>query len=130
MTKRQDIVLVVDDDRAVRDSLKFALEIEGLLVRVCAGGAELLVHPDLLKAFCIVLDYKMPEMDGLAVLDLLAARDLTIPVIVITAHATKSLRDRATKAGVRQIHEKPLFNGGLLDSIHAVRDHQAVRIIP
>ena len=130
MTKRQDIVLVVDDDRAVRDSLKFALEIEGLLVRVCSGGAELLVHPDLLQACCIVLDYKMPEMDGLAVLALLAAQDLAIPVIVITAHATKHLRDGATKAGVRHILEKPLFNGGLLDSIHAILGHQALRIIP
>jgi len=120
MTMRQDIVLVVDDDFAVRDSLKFALEIEGLTVHACSGGAELLAHPELLQARCIVLDYKMPLMDGFSVLERLTALNLHIPVIVITAHATQGLRDRAAQAGIQHVLEKPLFNGSLLDSIHAV----------
>ena len=120
MTSQQDVVLLVDDDAAVRDALKFALEIEGLVVHGCAGGAELLAHPELRRARCIVIDYRMPVMDGLALLERLTARELRIPVILITAHATRSLRERAARAGVRHVLEKPLFNGSLLDSIHAV----------
>ena len=123
MTRSQDIVLVVDDDFAVRDSIRFALEIEGLTARACSGGAELLGHPELLQARCIVLDYKMPRMDGFSVLDRLADLKLHIPVIIITAHATRGLRDRAARAGVAHVLEKPLFNGSLLDSIHAVLGH-------
>ena len=52
MTKAQDIVLVVDDDLAVRESLKFALELEGLSVRACGSGEEFLSHPDLPRARC------------------------------------------------------------------------------
>lgn len=120
MTTRQDIVLVVDDDFAVRDSIKFALEIEGLTVHACSGGIELLAHPKLIEAHCIVLDYKMPLMDGFSVLDRLTALKLHIPVIVITAYASPGLRARAARAGIQHVLEKPLFNGSLLESIYAV----------
>ncbi|WP_284947114.1 response regulator transcription factor [Acidisoma cladoniae] len=120
MPSGQDIILVVDDDQAVRDSLKFALEIEGLVVHVCADGRELIGHPELWRARCLILDYKMPVMDGLAVISQLAAIGLRLPVILITAHATDSLRRRAAAAGVRHTLEKPLQDSALLDSIHDV----------
>ena len=62
------IIIVVDDDPAVRDSLKFSLELEGLTVHTCDSGKSLLDHPQLKQAGCVVLDYKMPEMDGFEVL--------------------------------------------------------------
>ena len=62
MIKGQEIVFVVDDDLAVRESLKFALELEGLVVRVCGSGAELLRHSDLSHAGCLVMECRMPIM--------------------------------------------------------------------
>ena len=120
MTKRRDLVLVVDDDAAVRQSLKFALELEGLAVHTFGSGAELLRYPELRQARCLVLDYKMPEMDGFAVLDRLAARGVLLPVILITPNAMDGVRTRARVAGVRHVLEKPLSDGALLDSISQV----------
>jgi two-component system, LuxR family, response regulator FixJ len=120
MTYGQEIILIVDDDLAVRESLKFALELEGLTVRVCGSGEELLNHPDLSAARCILLDYKMPVMDGLEVLDQLAARKIQVPVILITSRATGAVLRRARAAGVRRFLEKPLLDGALLDEIQQV----------
>ena len=117
MNEGRYIVLVVDDDLAVRESLKFALELEGLAVRVCGSGEELLNYPDLPAARCVLLDYKMPVMDGLDVLEHLAARNMQIPVILITSRATNAVLRRARAAGVRCILEKPLLDGALLDCI-------------
>lgn len=115
----RDIVLVLDDDEAVRESLKFALELEGFAVRVCADGGELLAHPDLDRASCLVLDYRMPAMDGFEVLTHLAARGAELPVILITSNVSPSLRHRAAGAGVLQVLEKPLSDSALLENIHS-----------
>jgi two-component system, LuxR family, response regulator FixJ len=120
MSKGQEIVFVVDEDRAVRESLKFALGLEGLAVRVCGSGAELLQHSDLPLAGCLVMECKMPIMDGFEVLDSLDARGTKVPVILLTSYATEAFRRRAATAGVKYILEKPLLNGSLLDRIHKV----------
>ncbi len=114
------MVLVVDDDLAVRESLKFALELEGLTVRVCANGKELLEHPDLPEARCLILDCRMPVMDGFEVLDCLAARKVRLPVILITGDATGALRRRAAAAGVWHVLEKPLLDSALMENIRDV----------
>jgi two-component system, LuxR family, response regulator FixJ len=120
MTEGQHIVFVVDDDLAVRESLKFALELEGLVVRVCGSGAELLQHSELRRAACLVMECKMPLMDGFEVLDILAAQRTKLPVILLTSYATDAFRRRAAASGVKFILEKPLLNGSLLDRIHEV----------
>ena len=111
------LILVVDDDRAVRDSLKFSLELEGLEVRVFDGGPDLLAESRLADARCIVLDYSMSPMDGLAIMNKLKARELRAPVILIAAHATDTLRRRAADAGIFHIIEKPLLDTSLVDTI-------------
>jgi FixJ family two-component response regulator len=123
MIVKEDMIFVVDDDQAVRESLKFALELEGLAVRACGSGTELLDHPDLRRAQCIVLDYRMPAMDGLAVLDGLATRKVAVPVILITSQATGDLCRRALAAGAVDVLEKPFLDSGLIDSIHGVLCH-------
>jgi two-component system response regulator FixJ len=113
-------VFIVDDDQAVRDSLKFALQLEGLAVDAVACGADLLRNLDL-KADCLVLDCQMPGMDGFAVMAALAERRINIPTIMITAPLTGALRRQAEKAGAFSILEKPLSDGVLLQNIlHAV----------
>ena len=114
------MVLVVDDDPAVRDALKFSLELEGFRVHVCRSGEDLLTHPELGQSDCIVLDYKMPGMDGLEVLATLRSRAVTAPVILITGPVTETLRSRAMRAGARMVLEKPLLDGLLTDRIREV----------
>jgi FixJ family two-component response regulator len=120
MTEGQHLVLVVDDDLAVRESLKFALELEGLEVQACRGGGDLLVHPQLWRADCLILSHHMPVMGGFAVLARLKALDCHVPVILITDHATVALCRRAAMAGVRHIVEKPLLDSTLSDSIQEI----------
>jgi two-component system response regulator FixJ len=122
MIKGQEIVFVVDDDYAVRESLKFALKLEGLDVRACGSDAELLRHSDLPQAGCLVMECRMPIMDGFKVLDILDARGAKVPVILLTSYATEAFRRRAATAGVKYILEKPLLNGSLVSSIHELLD--------
>lgn len=110
-------ILIVDDDPAVRDALKFSLELEGFKVHTCRDGMELLAHQCLPKSDCIVLDYKMPGLDGLNVLRQLAERQVAVPVILITGPVTENLRNRAIRAGARLVLEKPLLDGALTDKI-------------
>lgn len=117
MCDSDPIVLIVDDDQAVRDALKFSLELEGLKVHTCASGAELLEHPVLARARCLVLDYKMPVMDGFQALDSLAKRGVNLPTILITTSVTDGVRERARKAGIAHILEKPLLDGALMDRL-------------
>jgi FixJ family two-component response regulator len=120
MTKGRHLVLVADDDLAVRESLKFALGLEGLEVQACDGGADLLMHPRLLRADCLILDHHMPLMSGFAVLARLRTLNCPVPVILLTDHTTDALRLRATLAGVRHIVEKPLLDSALIDSIQDI----------
>jgi FixJ family two-component response regulator len=106
----------------VRESLRFALELEDLTVRVCGAGAELFRHPDLARAKCLVLDDMMPHLDRIAVLDGLAARQIDIPVVLMTEHVTDRLRQRAARAGARYVIEKPIEDGALMTAIRQLID--------
>ena len=117
-------VIVVDDDPAVLNSLKFSLEIEGLSVSCYHSGTELLNAVDLLKSGCLVIDYHLFDMNGLELLRKLRDRNISIPVLLITSYPSAALRKRAADAGA-QIVEKPLFGNLLLDSIRGVLARQA-----
>jgi two-component system response regulator FixJ len=120
MADRRKLVLIVDDDQAVRDALQFALRLEGLCVHVHSGGAALLADPDLSRAGCVILDDRMPQMDGFALLNHLQAKNISLPTIMLTSHATPRVRARADAAGVRQVLEKPLLDNVLMDNIRAI----------
>jgi FixJ family two-component response regulator len=114
----KSVVLVVDDDPAVRNSLKFALEVEGFSVQVYPTGTALLEADDMPKCGCLVADYNLPGINGLDLLELLRARDVRLPAILITSHPTAAIRSRATSVGVRLI-EKPLLNDTLFQCIRS-----------
>jgi two-component system response regulator FixJ len=119
MTTNPGPVIIIDDDAAVRHSLKFALELEGLDVRLYGGGAELLADADLPARGCLVVDYYMPLMDGMELIGRLRGRRVDLPAILITAKATEAMRKEAARSGVRQVLEKPLEDGMLIDSIRS-----------
>lgn len=112
-------VIVVDDDDAVRNSLKFALELEGLSVHLFKGGAELLAEADLPQAGCFVIDYNMPGMSGIELMGRLRQRQIHSPAILIASQVTDDLNGLAARSGFRRVLEKPLHDSELFDSIHA-----------
>jgi two-component system, LuxR family, response regulator FixJ len=99
--------------------LKFALELEGLEVRLYEGAAELLADRDLPPHGCLVVDYYMPAMNGVELVERLRQRHLDYPAILITAKATDDVRGRAARSGFRQVLEKPLADSTLVDSIRS-----------
>jgi FixJ family two-component response regulator len=115
-------VLVVDDDPAVRVSLKFSLQIEGFAVRVYASGQELLADPDLPAHGCLVIDQRMPDLTGLDVVARLRDRRVALPAILITTDPNQALRSRAADAGIAVI-EKPLLSDALLNGIRDAIGH-------
>jgi len=115
---RDRIVVLLDDDAAVLSSLSFALEVEGFLVQAYQDAAELLAAVDAQDAACLVLDFYLGRTDGLDVLELLRARGVSAPAILITTNPSAMLRSRARQAGAALI-EKPLLGNTLLDAIRA-----------
>jgi FixJ family two-component response regulator len=116
MEMRLPIVAVVDDDPAVCGSLKFSLELEGFAVRAYASGAELLDAGDLADCSCLVVDQRMPGMNGMELIARLRERKVLTPAVLIVSHLNAALRARAAKECV-SIVEKPLLGNGLLDCI-------------
>jgi FixJ family two-component response regulator len=112
-------VIVVDDDAAVRNSLKFALELEGFDVRVFESGLATLADESLSAGGCLVVDQYMPGMTGIELVDRLRERYVDIPAILITAKASDELRLSAALRGIRQVLEKPLEDGALLEGIRS-----------
>jgi two-component system response regulator FixJ len=113
------LVIVVDDDVAVRNSLKFSLEVEGFAVLAYSSGLELLNDDGLPHGGCLVIDQNMPGMSGLDLVGRLRARDIVAPAILITSYPSAVLRERAAKAGVA-IVEKPFLGTVLVDRIRDI----------
>jgi FixJ family two-component response regulator len=110
------VVVIVDDDPAVGNSLKFSLEIEGFVVRFYESGMDLLNERTLSDCICLVVDQKMPGIAGLDLIAELRDRDVTAPAILITSYPNAGLARRAAGVNV-PIVEKPLLNDALLDLI-------------
>ena len=116
-TVKQPVVTVVDDDPAVCGSLKFALELEGFVVRTYGSGAELLDTGGIEKnCDCFAIDQRMPGMTGMELVDALRQRHILTPVILIISHPSAALSARAQKAAV-PIVEKPLLGNALVEHI-------------
>jgi len=116
-------IFVVDDDAAVRQSIKFSLELEGFSVRTYADAGELLNEATLPLFGCLVIDYNLPALNGLEVLRQLRNRQVRLPAIVITSYPSRMVREGAAAAGA-SIVEKPLFNHALSDNIRAALEQQ------
>jgi two-component system, LuxR family, response regulator FixJ len=114
----QQTVLLVDDDAALRSSLEFILRIEGYAVRAYSRGRDLLDDTNLPDRGCLVIDQRLPDIEGLKVIDALRARSVRLPAILITTNPTRALQRRAYEANVA-IVEKPLITGTLFQRIGA-----------
>ena len=117
-------ILVIDDEAAIRDSLKMILEYEGYDVQGAATGQDGLALADRDAADLVMLDIKMAGMDGLEVLQRLRATHDALPIIMISGHATVSTAVEATKLGAFDFIEKPLSTERVLVSVRNALDQQ------
>ncbi len=113
----QSKVFIVDDDDGVRDGLKAMLESEDQAVEVYSNGRDFLESFDPTRGGCILLDLNMPVMSGQQVLDALARKGATLPVIIITSVDDPKVKAHALQAGAVEVLEKPLDHRKLLDVI-------------
>jgi len=121
MTTPAAVIHVVDDDEAVRDSLRFLLDAAGLAVRTHAS-AEALLSAEPTVPGCVLTDVRMPGMDGLELLRRLRAAAITVPVLVMTGHADVPMALRALKAGALDFLEKPFSDDALVAAVRAALD--------
>jgi two-component system response regulator FixJ len=111
-------VVVIDDDEAVLDSLRVLLEAQGFEVDTFDRARAFLEQPKGAPPGCLVTDVRMPDMDGLELLQALSARGPLPAVILITGHGEVALAVQAMKLGARDFIEKPFEPHALLASIH------------
>jgi two-component system response regulator TtrR len=118
MSEAEQIIYVVDDDEAMRDSLTWLLEGEGYRV-VCFESAETFLaarHPKMRG--CMVLDVRMPEMSGLELHEKLDSLGSRLPIIFVTGHGDVPMAVAALQRGACDFIEKPFHNEDLLSRIH------------
>lgn len=113
----KETVIVVDDDAAVRAALKFALEVEGFDVLLYDGARAVLAADSLPERGCLVVDYRMPAIDGIELIVELRRRNVVLPAILISARVTNGLRDLARGSGLTRVLEKPLSDSALVENI-------------
>jgi two-component system response regulator FixJ len=110
-------VHIVDDDEAIRQSIGFMLRKAGYSVEAYASGVQFLKTAIRETRGCVLLDVRMPEIDGLEVQARLAEQGIMLPVIMLTGHGDVTLAVRAVKAGAIEFLEKPFERTALLAAI-------------
>jgi len=114
------LVSVVDDDESVRESLRGLIRSVGLAVQVFGSAEEFLNSDHLGKTDCLILDVRMPGMNGFQLQRQLAASEHDIPIIFITAHGfDECARSRALRDGAVAYLTKPFSEEALLEAINA-----------
>jgi two-component system, LuxR family, response regulator FixJ len=122
-------VYVVDDDDAVLGSLRFLLETDGFAVRTFRNGTALLNAGGAHRADCYVIDYKMPDINGIELAGRLRISDVDTPVILITGDPDVNISNRATAAGVKDVVLKPLLDENLVKRIRrAIQDRRGISL--
>jgi len=117
MYGRQPLVLVVNDDAAVRDALRFVLRLEGIEVHIHAQGGRLLEDSALGCASCLILSDRMVGMDGFELLSRLRARSIVLPTIWLAGAVTVQLRARAAAAGGCLVLQLPVMDNALVEGV-------------
>ena len=120
-------IYVVDDDPAVRDSMRMVLESNGMTV-FDYESAQQFLEDSATRAQdgCLVLDQHMPHMTGLQLLDAMRAHRVTLPVVMVTGRSDSTLKETARKAGATVILDKPVSDEDLLQAIElAMAENEA-----
>ena len=115
--RTEKLVHIVDDDDSVRRSVAFMLKHAGYRVESYASGIEFLKEAKHAERGCVLLDVRMPEMDGLEVQQEMASRGIDMPVVILTGHGDVGVAVKAMRAGAINFIEKPYSKEALLSAI-------------
>ena len=118
-------VHIVDDDEAIRQSVGFLLRKAGHAVETYSTGVSFLKAVTRDSRGCVLLDVRMPDIDGLEVQKRLSSQGIGLPVVILTGHGDVTLAVRAVRAGAIEFLEKPFERAVLLAAIEAALDHGA-----
>lgn len=125
---QRPVVWVVDDDEAMRQSLRYLLYDAGLVVRTAASAEAFLDEYEPAQHECVVLDLRLPEIDGLELIRRMRQRNMEIPVVMLSGYGTVRSAVSAMHLGVVDFLEKPVGREILLDRINqALRDAAEAR---
>jgi len=117
MNDTAPIVFVVDDDLSVRRSTERLMRSAGLDVQSFSSAREFLKNPRPKRPACLVLDVRMPGLNGMDLQDQLAQAGISIPIIFITAHGDIPMSVRAMKSGAAEFLTKPFRSRSLLAAV-------------
>lgn len=111
------MVHIVDDEEAIRRSTSFMLKTSGYTVATFSSGASFLKEVKHLEPGCVLLDIRMPDIDGLQVQDVLIERGITMPIIFLTGHGDVPTAVKVMKKGAIELIEKPFEKGAVLGAL-------------
>ena len=116
------VIVIIDDDESLQDSLQDLIESAGLVAR-CFGSAEEFLGSDLhRRAACVIADIRMPKMSGLELQARLKEEECDIPIIFITAYGNARMRIQAMREGAVEFLAKPFDHQLLLKTVRAALD--------
>lgn len=119
MNRTDAIISIVDDDQSVRKALSRLLKSMGFKVKTYSSGSDFLVHGQLDACGCLILDVRMPDMNGFELWEQLEWSGFAIPIIFMTAYENTRERMRALDAGAVAYFQKPLDDQSLVNAIHS-----------
>ena len=123
LLKTNAVISVVDDDESIRNSLKRLLRSTGFEVTIFPSAREFLHQRPLNKHGCVIVDVRMPGMDGLDLQKLLSDSGISLPVVFMTAYEDPYVRSRAMEAGALAFLLKPFSDTSLMDIIWLALKH-------
>ena len=128
MPRASPIVVVVDDDVSVRESLELLIQNEGWQVKTFASGQEFLDHPRFALPSCLILDVSLPGLNGLDLQQRLGAEQTDMPIIFITGHGDIPMTVRAMKGGAAEFLTKPFRDEVLLNAIRQALERSRIAL--
>jgi len=113
------IIAIVDDDEALREGLKSVMQAGGFLTNAFASAEEFLDSSQRRNTTCLLLDVRLPGMNGIELQRRLLDANSPFPIIFVTAHGDAAIRDLVMKAGAAGFLNKPVRSDALLEEINA-----------
>ena len=128
MNKTDTTIFIVDDDPSARKGLLWLVRSAGWQGEAFASAREFLARPAFSGTGCVILDVRMPGMTGLQLRDLMAAQNISLPVVFLTGHGDLPMGVDSMKKGAVDFLQKPVDDEALLQAIHrAVKRHAAAQ---
>jgi len=127
MLKRPPVIAVVDDEESVRKALGRLIRAAGFSVETFSSGSDFLLSIHQRLPHCVVLDLRMPHVNGFQVQQALAQAGTQLPIVIITGDDSAESRVRALEQGAKAYLRKPVDDAMLLDAIQTAIRPSALR---